>query len=51
MGYSVAVATISHEDNGQGKEGAGTRFIRICIAFAVVSLGVTMALGAEPCWG
>ena len=42
MGYSVAVATITHEDTGQGKEGSGTRFIRICIAFPVASLGAAM---------
>ena len=42
MGYTVAIATITHEDIGQGKEGAGARFGRICIAFAIASLGAAM---------
>ena len=42
MGYSVAIATITHEDTGQGKEGSGSRFLRICVAFAVASLGAAM---------
>ena len=41
-GYSVAIATITHEDTGQGKEGAGPRFLRICVAFALASLGAAM---------
>ena len=42
MGYTVAIATITHEDIGQGKEGAGARFGRICIAFAIASLGAAL---------
>ena len=42
IGYSVAIATITHEDTGQGKEGALPRFLRICIAFAIASLGAAM---------
>ena len=42
IGYSVAIATITHEDTGQGKEGALPRFLRICVAFAIASLGAAM---------
>tara|TARA_B100001063_G_scaffold192487_1_gene183744 strand:+ start:1779 stop:2186 length:408 start_codon:yes stop_codon:yes gene_type:complete len=42
MAYTVAIATITHEDTGQGKESAGTRFLRICVAFAIASLGAAM---------
>ena len=34
LGYTVAISTITHEDIGNGKQGPGTRFILICIAFA-----------------
>tara|TARA_B100000676_G_scaffold273209_1_gene291732 strand:- start:1526 stop:1966 length:441 start_codon:yes stop_codon:yes gene_type:complete len=42
IGYSVAIATTTHEDTGQGKEGALPRFLRICVAFAIASLGAAM---------
>ena len=42
MGYAVAIATITHEDVGQGKEGPSPRFFRICLAFAIASLGAAM---------
>ena len=42
VAYTVAISTITHEDIGQGKETASTRFIRICIAFAIASVGAAM---------
>ena len=46
LGYTVAIASITHEDIGNGKQGPGTRFILICIAFAVASFGKAMVM-----WG
>ena len=46
VGYTVAIATITHEDVGSGKEGSVARFIRICLAFAIASVG-----GAMVGWG
>ena len=42
LGYTVAIASITHEDIGNGRKGPGTRFILICIAFAVASFGKAM---------
>ena len=42
VAYSVAIATITHEDTGQGKEGPRDRFLRICLAFAIASVGAAM---------
>ena len=42
VAYSVAIATITHEDIGQGKEGPRDRFLRICLAFAIANLGAAM---------
>ena len=42
MGYTVAIATIAHADVGSGLEGPGARFLHICAAFAVASLGAAM---------
>ena len=42
VGYSVAIATIAHKNTGQGDESAGARFARICVAFALASLGAAM---------
>ena len=41
-GFTVATATITHEDVGQGKEGPGRRILRICFSFALASLGAAM---------
>ena len=38
MGYQVAIASICHTDAG-GSTSAGGRFITICIAFAIASVG------------
>ena len=46
VGYTVAIATITHEDVGEGKEGPVSRFLRICLAFAIASIG-----GAMVGWG
>ena len=46
LGYTVAIATMTHEDIGSGKQGPGTRFILICIAFAVASIGKALVF-----WG
>ena len=42
VAYSVAIATIIYKDTGQGDESAGARFARICVAFALASLGAAM---------
>ena len=42
VAYSVAIATITHEDTGQGKEGPRDRFLRICLAFAIASFCAAM---------
>ena len=42
LGYTVAIASITHEDIGNGRKGPGTRFSLICIAFAVASIGKAM---------
>ena len=39
---SVAIATITHEDTGQGKEGPPDRFLGICLAFAIAFFGAAM---------
>ena len=46
VGYSVAIATMTHEDVGSGKEGPGPRLLRICLAFAIASLGAQVVV-----WG
>ena len=46
LGYTVAISTMTHEDIGNGKQGPLTRFILICIAFAVASFGKAMVM-----WG
>ena len=42
LGYTVAIASITHEDIGSGRQGPATRFILICIAFAVAFFGKAM---------
>jgi len=42
VGYGVATATITHEDTGQGIDIPFVRFARICVAFAIASLGAAM---------
>ena len=42
LGYTVAVSTMTHEDIGSGRQGPATRFILICIAFAVAFFGKAM---------
>ena len=46
LGYTVAISTMTHEDIGNGKQSPLTRFILICIAFAVASFGKAMVM-----WG
>ena len=41
-GYTGSVATITHEDTGQGKQGPWTRIAVISLGFAIASLGSAM---------
>ena len=41
-GVTVATATITHEKVGEGIEGPGPRILRICLSFAIASLGAAM---------
>ena len=41
-GITVATASITHENVGEGKEGPGPRILRICLSFAIASLGAAM---------
>ena len=42
LGNTVAIASITHEDIGSVRQGPATRFILICIAFAVAFFGKAM---------
>ena len=41
-GITVATATITHENVGEGEEGPVPRILRICLSFAIASLGAAM---------
>ena len=47
-GITVATATITHENVGEGKEGPGRRILRICFSFAIASLGAAMVTWGDP---
>ena len=42
VAYTVAISTMTHEDVGHGKDSPRDRFIRICLGFAIASLGAAM---------